>query len=145
MDGRLRLSEDCNLAQTAKDVPVIVFTSSGDAEKEKKISRLQDLGVILIISPNRTDPLDFKDVFMELTSRGVTRLFVEGGGTIAASLVNANFVDEIAWFRAPSIIGNDGIPAIDGLNLDKLSEKPIFTRKSLITLGEDSLEILSRK
>ena len=82
---------------------------------------------------------------MELTSRGVTRLFVEGGGTIAASLVNANFVDEIAWFRAPSIIGNDGIPAIDGLNLDKLSEKPIFTRKSLITLGEDSLEILSRK
>jgi diaminohydroxyphosphoribosylaminopyrimidine deaminase/5-amino-6-(5-phosphoribosylamino)uracil reductase len=145
LDGRLRLSEDCNLAQTAKDVPVMVFTSSGDAEKEKKISRLQDLGVILIISPNRTDPLDFKDVFMELTSRGVTRLFVEGGGTIAASLVNANFVDEIAWFRAPSIIGNDGIPAIDGLNLDKLSEKPIFTRKSLITLGEDSLEILSRK
>jgi diaminohydroxyphosphoribosylaminopyrimidine deaminase / 5-amino-6-(5-phosphoribosylamino)uracil reductase len=145
LDGRLRLPLESNLAQTAKDVPVIVFTLAGDAEKQKKIKQLQELGISVIVISSEKNGLNITEVVQELGSKGITRLFVEGGGTLAASIMSADLVDEIAWFRAPSVIGNDGISAIEGLGLDKLAEMPSFSRKSITALGEDCLEILSRK
>ncbi len=145
LDGRLRLPVDGILATTAKDVPVLVFTLPGDDEKHNKIERLQELGVSIIIAPKQFERLDIQKVVRELASRGITRLFVEGGGALAASLMSADLVDDIAWFRAPTVIGNDGISAIEGLGLDKLAEMPTFSRQSLTQLGEDCLEILSRK
>ncbi len=145
LDGRLRLPVDGNLAKTAKETPVLVFTLPGGNEKQKKISRLQELGVSVLVSPKENQQISIEKVVQELASRGITRLFVEGGGTLAASLMSANLVDEIAWFRAPSVIGNDGISGVEGLGLDKLAEMPTFSRKSLTQLDEDCLEILSRK
>jgi diaminohydroxyphosphoribosylaminopyrimidine deaminase/5-amino-6-(5-phosphoribosylamino)uracil reductase len=72
-------------------------------------------------------------------------LLIEGGSTLAASAMAAGLVDEIVWFRAPSVMGDDGLSAIAELGLDKLGKMATFSRKSLITLGEDSLEILARK
>lgn len=145
LDGRLRFSPNSKLAHSAKDVPVIVFTLQGDETHQEKVEHLKSLGVSVQVAPKELIKVDVKWVAKELASRGITRLFVEGGGTLAASLLKADLVDQITWFRAPSVIGNDGLSAIEGLNLDKLAEMPKFIRKSLIQLDEDCLEILSRK
>ena len=89
--------------------------------------------------------LDIRNVMTEISARGITRLLIEGGSTLAASAMATDLVDEIAWFRAPSVMGDDGLSAIAELGLDKLEKMATFSRKSLITLGEDSLEILARK
>ena len=81
----------------------------------------------------------------EVSARGITRLLVEGGGSLAASLLANDLVDELAWFRAPSIIGGDGLSSIAKLGLDKLENMATFSRQSLTILGDDSLEILARK
>tara|TARA_B100000315_G_scaffold223256_1_gene227906 strand:- start:26185 stop:27318 length:1134 start_codon:yes stop_codon:yes gene_type:complete len=145
LDGRLRLPLDSQLVQTAGEVPVTVFTLPGDAAKQERIKQLENNGVRVRIAPAEAPQLDLEWVAKKLAENGLTRVFVEGGGTLAASLLKANIIDEIAWFRAPSVIGDDGLSAIDGLKLDKLAEMPTFTRKSLTQLGEDSLEILTRK
>ena len=145
LDGRLRISEDGILAQTAKEVPVLIFTLSGSKDKQKKIKRLENLGVIIVVLEINGERLDIRNVMTEISARGITRLLIEGGGTLAASAMATDLVDEIAWFRAPSVMGDDGLSAIAELGLDKLEKMATFSRKSLITLGEDSLEILARK
>jgi diaminohydroxyphosphoribosylaminopyrimidine deaminase/5-amino-6-(5-phosphoribosylamino)uracil reductase len=144
LDGRLRMPEDGVLAQTAKKVPVLIFTVLGDKDKSKKVKRLEALGVSVVFIEKNGKHLDFKSIMAELSARGITRLLVEGGGSLAASLIVADLVDEIAWFRAPTIMGDDGLSGVAELGLDKLDNITKFLRKSYLTLGEDSLEILAR-
>ncbi len=144
LDGRLRIPIDGKLAQTAREVPVLIFTIAGNSEKNKKIKKLERLGVELVIFKNMEMLLDIKNVISEISSRGITRLLIEGGGLVAASAMIADLVDEIAWFRAPTIMGNDGLPAIGELGVSKLEKITQFSRESFVDLVDDSLEILVR-
>ena len=40
----------------------------------------------------------------------VMHVLCEGGGTLAASLVEEGLVDEFAFFIAPKLMGSDGLP-----------------------------------
>ena len=37
-------------------------------------------------------------------------------------MIKANLVDQIAFFRSDKIIGNDGLPFVNDLNLEKISD-----------------------
>ena len=63
-----------------------------------------------------------------LAERGITRLLIEGGGTVGAAFLAAGLVDRIAWFRAPAVIGGDGLAAIAAFGLDRLADAPAFER-----------------
>jgi diaminohydroxyphosphoribosylaminopyrimidine deaminase/5-amino-6-(5-phosphoribosylamino)uracil reductase len=145
LDGRLRFPENGILAQTSKKNPVLIFTKSGSKDKNEKIKRLESLGVTVVVFKKNDECLDIRNVMREVSARGITRLLIEGGGSLAASLLANNLVDEIAWFRAPSIMGDDGLSSIAELGLDKLEKMMTFSRHSLTILGDDSLEILTRK
>ena len=75
-----------------------------------------------------------------LGARGITRLLVEGGSRMAAALLDAGLVDRMAWFRAPVLIGADGLPAAALLGLDRLSRAPRFRLTGVEQLGPDLLE-----
>jgi diaminohydroxyphosphoribosylaminopyrimidine deaminase / 5-amino-6-(5-phosphoribosylamino)uracil reductase len=47
-----------------------------------------------------------------LASRGITRLMVEGGPTVASALIEADLIDEAIFFYSQTIIGEDGAPAL---------------------------------
>ena len=71
------------------------------------------------------------------------RILVEGGAKLSASLLNENLIDEIAWFRASKIMGNNGLDAISNLNIDAASlnysikTEHDFGNKYLYILNED--------
>jgi len=77
-----------------------------------------------------------------LAGRGLTRVLVEGGGRLAASLLRARLVDRIAWFRAPGAIGGDGLPALAALGIERAGDIARFVRVSSAPLGEDVLDTL---
>jgi diaminohydroxyphosphoribosylaminopyrimidine deaminase / 5-amino-6-(5-phosphoribosylamino)uracil reductase len=58
-----------------------------------------------------------------LAKRGITRLMLEGGPGLAASLVASDLVDEAILFHSPQIVGADGIDALDGMPLAALTER----------------------
>jgi diaminohydroxyphosphoribosylaminopyrimidine deaminase/5-amino-6-(5-phosphoribosylamino)uracil reductase len=145
LDGRLRLPENGILAQTAKKIPVLIFTVSGSKDKSEKIKRLESLGVTIVIFEKNNTRLDIRNVMAEVSAHGITRLLVEGGGSLAASLLANDLVDELAWFRAPSIMGDDGLSSVAALGLDELEKMTSYSRQSLTILGNDSLEMLARK
>lgn len=60
-------------------------------------------------------PDDWRRVLQELGAQQITALLVEGGGELAADLLNARVVDKVVWFVAPRILGGRGSrPAVGG-------------------------------
>ena len=82
-------------------------------------------------------------VLKELAGRGITRLMVEGGPTVAAAFVQADLVDEAALFRSPNPLG-EGIDALEGLPLTALTKSPKLKAVATEMIGGDTLETFDR-
>lgn len=87
--------------------------------------------------------LDLAAALQALGAKGLTRVLVEGGGQVAAALLRARLVDRMVWFRAPVILGGDGVPALAGLDVNTVAEAHGFTRVSLGAVGPDTVETYS--
>ena len=142
LDTHLSLPLSSKMVQTAREVPTWVMTSMGSDGYQA----YEDLGVEIIACTLGPDGhLDMEAAMMELGGRGITRAIVEGGGKVAAAFLKADMVDEIAWFRAPSLIGADGIPAMDGLGVEGMDAILAFQREDVQSLGADVLETYRKK
>lgn len=76
----------------------------------------------------------------ELGRRGLTRVLVEGGARLAGALVKAGLVDRVAWFRAPMLMGGDGVPSVDPLGVADPAAAPKWRRTDMRRVGPDLLE-----
>jgi diaminohydroxyphosphoribosylaminopyrimidine deaminase / 5-amino-6-(5-phosphoribosylamino)uracil reductase len=88
--------------------------------------------------------LDIAAVLRLLAERGITRLMVEGGPTVAAAFLAADLVDEAALLRGPNPIGPDGIDALEAMPLTALTASPALRSHGIETAGEDTIEIFER-
>jgi diaminohydroxyphosphoribosylaminopyrimidine deaminase/5-amino-6-(5-phosphoribosylamino)uracil reductase len=131
LDNRLRVSLDSTLAQTAKDMPTIIFSDSDDAGK---IAELGKLGVEIV----RLDARDLVHVLNELKTRSLQSVLVEGGSEVAGAFCDAKLVDKITFIVAPIVIGGMDAPtAIGGYGANSL-EKAIHLRDlQIIPHGAD--------
>lgn len=75
---------------------------------------------------------------------GYDCVMIEAGAQIAAAAVKAGIVDRIEWFRAPVILGGDGLDVISELGLESLEDAPMFTRTALTERGADIQETYER-
>lgn len=71
-------------------------------------------------------------------------VMIEAGAQIAASAIAADLVDRIEWFRAPVLLGGDGLPVIAALGLETLGAAPIFKRTGIRERGADLQESYER-
>lgn len=67
-------------------------------------------------------------------------VFLEGGGKLAASFIRAGLVDQIEWFRAPILIGGDGLPAVAALGLSEMQNASRWVSISSERIDGDTLE-----
>ncbi|MFV0383275.1 bifunctional diaminohydroxyphosphoribosylaminopyrimidine deaminase/5-amino-6-(5-phosphoribosylamino)uracil reductase RibD [Paracoccus sp. (in: a-proteobacteria)] len=77
------------------------------------------------------------DILGQLAARGVTRVFCEGGGVLAAGLLAANLVDQLVGYSAGLILGADGRPAVGPLPGSRLAEMPRFRLIEARPIGPD--------
>jgi diaminohydroxyphosphoribosylaminopyrimidine deaminase / 5-amino-6-(5-phosphoribosylamino)uracil reductase len=98
-------------------------------------------------APTTTTPppgLDLHATLRKLASDGITRLMVEGGARIASSFVAADLVDEVWLFRGANDIGENGVPALDGLPLSAITDAPVLKVRASERFGQDTLTIYGR-
>ena len=142
LDTGLKLPLEARLVTSTEVVPVWVITGeSADREREQAL-KMRGLDVQRVGEVGGR--LDLGAALKLLSERGITRLMVEAGPILAASLVRAGLVDEAALFRSPAPIGADGIDALDGLPLSALTQSPQLRRLASESLGDDTLETFER-
>lgn len=140
---RLDLPLMSTFARTAKDVPVILC--HGYDADATLMQTWEDLGATLLSCAASGGQLDPVDVLRQLAGHGLTRVFCEGGGALAASLIEADLVDELVGFTAGVAIGAEGLPSIGALGLGHLSAAPRFTLARSTPLGGDVLHVWRRQ
>ncbi|MBW0156667.1 bifunctional diaminohydroxyphosphoribosylaminopyrimidine deaminase/5-amino-6-(5-phosphoribosylamino)uracil reductase RibD [Sedimentimonas flavescens] len=99
----------------------------------------QDLGAELIELPCGAGGLEAAPMMQALGARGLTRVFCEGGGQFAASLMRAGMVDELIGFTAGVGLGADARPALGALGLERLADAPRFDLVEVTRIGGDVL------
>ena len=140
-DSRLRLSAQSNLAQTARETPVLLFH---DTALETDNNPLKNMGVFLLPIAKNEYGLDTAEALTVLRNRGIETLLVEGGGTLAASFLRLGVVDRIDWFRAPIILGGDGRNAVGELGIEAMKDVFKLPRVQIAELGDDIYERYQR-
>jgi len=133
--GRLPL--DSQLARTAKSRPTWMIVASGMPAEALLAHEKAGVEIIRIGGDPEDEKLDLRLALTALADRGITRLLVEGGSLIAASLLRAKLVDRLVAFQAPVALGGDGLPAIGELAIDRLADAPTFERKATEVLASD--------
>lgn len=123
------------LAQTARDVPV--WLCHGPDARPELRTAWDGLGATLLPCQINAGRLDPSSVLQALGAKGITRVFCEGGGQLAASLLSQDLVDELHVFTAGVGLGAEGHPGIGALGVDHLVEAPRFQLKSVSSCGED--------
>jgi diaminohydroxyphosphoribosylaminopyrimidine deaminase/5-amino-6-(5-phosphoribosylamino)uracil reductase len=140
LDAQLRLPLAGALAKSARVTPVwVVAAADGSPDAARA---LQEEGVEVLRAPAQAGRLDVAAALHLLAERGITRLMVEGGPTVAASFLAADLVDAAALFRSPKTIGPDGIDAIEGMTLDALTGRLALLGREPV--GADSVEFFAR-
>lgn len=123
------------LARTARDVPVWICHGSGAAQE--RVTAWQGLGAKMLpcsVLGVQVDPID---VLQQLGAAGLTRIFCEGGGALAATLLAHDLVDELVGFTAGIAIGAEGLPSLSALGIGQLTDAPRFTLADTRPVGND--------
>lgn len=137
LTGRGDVPAGAGLFKSASDVATWLVSPRGKALPDAL--RQPDVEIIEC-DPNADGGIDPAAALAVMAGRGITRLLIEGGAGVATSFLAAGLVDRIAWFRAASLIGGNGLPAIAGLDVETLPQRLRLERLSITPAGDDVLE-----
>ncbi len=137
LDSRQRLPVTSKLARTARDIATYVVCGSAPRADLLGLG----VGILQAADQGRPSPRAALDA---LAGAGMNRIFIEGGGQVAASFLRAGLVDALEWFRAPMVIGAEGRPGIGDLALSALSDAPRLKRVDGRQVGSDLWERYER-
>ena len=140
---KLDLPPDSLLAQSAQSAPL--WLCHGPDAPQERVKIWSDLGAKLISCRIKSQMIDISDMMEQLTENGLTRVFCEGGGALAASLIESDSVDELIGFNAGLLIGAEGQPAIGALGVQDLSKAPRFALSDVKKIGPDIMHIWRRR
>ena len=106
VDSRGSMSPDAAmLGQPGRTLVAVSEISEGRRDA------LESAGAEVFIAPTGNGRVNLRALLEELGRREVTSVFVEGGGVLAGSLMDARLVNRVVAFVAPVIIGGDRAPS----------------------------------
>ncbi|PJI92449.1 diaminohydroxyphosphoribosylaminopyrimidine deaminase/5-amino-6-(5-phosphoribosylamino)uracil reductase [Yoonia maricola] len=127
------------LAQTAHATPV--WLCHGPDADVAAWAAKGAVSLPCALAANQVDP---HAVMTTLAEQGISRVFCEGGGMLAASFLNAGLVDQIVVFSAGAAIGAEGTPMLAAMGIDRLTDAPRFRLESVRPVGNDICHIWTK-
>ncbi|MEL6959588.1 MAG: bifunctional diaminohydroxyphosphoribosylaminopyrimidine deaminase/5-amino-6-(5-phosphoribosylamino)uracil reductase RibD [Pseudomonadota bacterium] len=130
--------EGARLRQTMDEAPL--WLCHGTDAPQSALDLWSETDAQLILCEAQGRQLNPSSIMQNLAKAGLTRVFCEGGGSFAASLLAADQVDEIVVFTAGMALGAEGTPSIGAMGIDTLSEAPRFALADTRTFGPDVMQ-----
>lgn len=137
VSGGLSLPRDGHLAATAAEVPL--WLCHDEEAEEVRRNAWTALGAELIRIPFLPDgQLDLSAMMQRLGDRGLTRVLCEGGGRLAAALIEADLVDEVVCYTAGLALGASAVPSVGELAVSELRLAARFRLTGVAAVGPDA-------
>lgn len=135
-DSRLRTPSHSRLVESV-GLGRVILAHDDHAESENLANTAAETWAVGTLDGR----LDLNQLLRRCEAEGLKRIFLEGGGTLAASFLSAGLVNVLAWFRAPILIGGDGIPAVNALGHSEMDQTSRWELQSRESFDADCLEI----
>jgi diaminohydroxyphosphoribosylaminopyrimidine deaminase / 5-amino-6-(5-phosphoribosylamino)uracil reductase len=142
LDSKARLPLRSRLVASARVVPLWVVACVGTPLD--RLRALESAGAEVFQIGAREGRIDLGEAVKFLGRRGITRLMVEAGPTLAAAFLNADLINEIVLLRSPNTLGLGAIDALEGLPLEALTRSPRLRLVGTEAVGTDKLELYRR-
>jgi diaminohydroxyphosphoribosylaminopyrimidine deaminase / 5-amino-6-(5-phosphoribosylamino)uracil reductase len=140
LDSRLRTPPTACAVRSSREVPTWVVAAEDAPPEPERL--LIAAGVEVMRVGARGGHLDMPEALGFLASRGITRLFSEGGPSLGEALVEHELVDEFALATSSARLGEPGARAIGPKLRTALKER--FRLVASEELGPDRLELFER-
>jgi diaminohydroxyphosphoribosylaminopyrimidine deaminase/5-amino-6-(5-phosphoribosylamino)uracil reductase len=125
------LPEDCQLARTAREVPVLVVTTPNGTTR---LHNWKAAGTEIHVSPDTS----ILALLTELGSRGMTNVLVEGGAGVLGAFLDSGEGDEVHVFIAPKLIGGaEALSPVGRIGIAELSDRPDLVSLIASSSGRD--------
>lgn len=143
LDSRLRTPTGSALCRTARDVPVWIIAAEDapiDAEHALRAAGAE----VMRVGRGADGALDLREALELLATRGITRVFSEGGPRVGEQLALRDLVDVMMVSTSSRRLGAEGVVAVREGLARKLADPDIFTLASTQTHGDDMFETFER-
>ncbi|WP_301107967.1 bifunctional diaminohydroxyphosphoribosylaminopyrimidine deaminase/5-amino-6-(5-phosphoribosylamino)uracil reductase RibD [Sporosarcina sp.] len=133
LDSRLRTPENSQVIQNSEAPTWIFCANDAESKREELLSKPH---VQIIRMPK--SQLIINEILLELGSRGIMTLFVEGGATVNSSFVTARAVQKVICYMAPKLLGGkESLTPVSGMNPHFMNEAVELTFESVEMIGPD--------
>ena len=137
LDSSLRIPLECQLVQSAGEIPLMVVCSDATEAKRKA---LEKFGVEVLSLPGTDGRTDLKALVLELGKRGIDSLLIEGGSQVHYSALSAGIVNHIYSYVAPKIFGGQqALGPVSGSGVEQVSDAFRLKLAGTQLLGSDIL------
>ena len=133
---RVVLDTDLKINTSAKMLGLsgktLIYTCNSDSPKTQQLNQTNTEVKILTESK-----ILVNEVLEDLASREVNEIHVEAGATLCGALLEAQCVDEIVIYMAPTILGGDAKSLFNLPQLQSIKDKVNLEIKDIRAIGND--------
>ena len=137
LDRYLRVTHDFKIYNSSQNTDILIYSFLEIAKNFTKNKNIKNIKIEKGLSNEKY----FNTIFNDLAVRGINNLLIEAGSKINTILISLGLIDKILIFRSGKIIGNDGLPMIDNLNIDSMCSVENYKLSYLRNFDDDVLEI----
>jgi riboflavin-specific deaminase-like protein len=119
-------------ARVLDDAAPTVIAVADDADASHLEGRAE-----LVRLPRVDAGLDLDLLLKALSERGVRAILLEGGPTLAGSLLAAGLIDRVVAYIAPVLIGGGGKSALAGPGAPNIADAKRFRLEDVVRIGAD--------
>jgi len=131
VDSHLRTPPDCAAIRLATPKSPLLIATQESVDSDRARALLKEGVEILSLPANTAGRVDLSALLEELAKRQIISIWVEGGGELHASLLQAGLAHKALFFIAPKLLGGKDAPTplegigpglmVEAISLDTLS------------------------
>jgi diaminohydroxyphosphoribosylaminopyrimidine deaminase/5-amino-6-(5-phosphoribosylamino)uracil reductase len=129
VDTRLRTPETVNLLSGQLPAETIIATCETNPRVHLRYLRK---GAKIIVCESDDGRVSMQDLLQKLGTMGVQSVLLEGGSRLAGTMLQKGLIDDLMFFMAPKVIGNNGFAPFTLAGLSSMDEaiRMVFTNVS---------------
>ncbi|WP_299291828.1 2,5-diamino-6-(ribosylamino)-4(3H)-pyrimidinone 5'-phosphate reductase [Nitrosopumilus sp.] len=128
IDSKGTIPSKAKILQTSNTIPTIIAVSKSISKSN--LEKLKKFPVEIIISG--TTNVNLKTLLQILYKKKISKILVEGGGTVNWEFIKNNLIDELFITISPYIIGgSESISLVEGKGFSKVLGSPKLSLKSI--------------
>ena len=106
-DSRARIPVESKVLTNDPQLTIVAVTRQADPARTREIERL---GAQVFVCPSKDERVDLDFLMRSVAAMGIDSVMLEGGSTLAFSMIRSRLVNKVAGFIAPKILGGSAAP-----------------------------------